>query len=31
MQPRLEGLGERDDLLRPNWDASAAKLIQERD
>jgi len=31
MEPRLERLGERDDLLRPDWDASAAKLIHEGD
>jgi hypothetical protein len=31
MEPCLERLGERNDLLRSDWDASAAKLIEERD
>jgi len=31
MEPRLERLGKRNDLLRSDWDASAAKLVQEGD
>jgi len=31
MEPRLKRLGESNDLLRPNGDASAAKLVHERD
>jgi hypothetical protein len=31
MEPRLKRLGKRNDLLRPDWDTAATKLIHERD
>ncbi len=31
MEPRLQRLGKRDHLLRPDGDTSSAKLVHERD